>query len=254
MNLDHILNWELKSGSHKFPGPNGGTCINEAAIVAAGFEYRKVGGHRDCPPCFCPVLSAFSIAVNDFLPDQTRNRLLMPLVTRLVGSKGEPWVDRARANFLMSTINEACVTRAMYGLTGMIRNTSGPEIGRLELAKKDFARAANPDYGIAPEDRSVGQIEDYMSGLANLTRVLRVVGRVQWMPRPEPMKYELYEHVSETITFTPEFATASSLWELAAQQLTRAFEIGPRAPDIDAKAVVTRMEAAKATARREHAQ
>ena len=54
--FDHILNWELKAGSHEFPGPAGGTCINEAAIVAAGFEYRSIGSHRDCPPCFSEPL------------------------------------------------------------------------------------------------------------------------------------------------------------------------------------------------------
>ena len=34
--FDHILNWKLKVGSHRFPGKDGGTCINEAALVAAG--------------------------------------------------------------------------------------------------------------------------------------------------------------------------------------------------------------------------
>src|SRR5687767_13988512 len=31
--FDHILNWKLKEGSHAFPSKDGGTCINEAAIV-----------------------------------------------------------------------------------------------------------------------------------------------------------------------------------------------------------------------------
>jgi hypothetical protein len=31
--FDHLLNWTLKTGSHPFPGPNGGTCINEDASV-----------------------------------------------------------------------------------------------------------------------------------------------------------------------------------------------------------------------------
>ena len=30
--FDHILNWKLKAGSHQFPGKDGGTCINEAAL------------------------------------------------------------------------------------------------------------------------------------------------------------------------------------------------------------------------------
>jgi hypothetical protein len=37
--FDHILDWRLKRGSHSFPGKDSGTCINEAAIVAAGFPY-----------------------------------------------------------------------------------------------------------------------------------------------------------------------------------------------------------------------
>ena len=40
--FDHILNWKLQLGSHPFPGKEGGTCINEAAIVAAGFAYQPV--------------------------------------------------------------------------------------------------------------------------------------------------------------------------------------------------------------------
>ena len=33
--FDHILNWRLLRGSHEFPGKDGGTCINEAAVIAA---------------------------------------------------------------------------------------------------------------------------------------------------------------------------------------------------------------------------
>jgi hypothetical protein len=40
--FDHLLNWTLKVGTHPFPGPDGGTCINEAALVAAGFKSRPI--------------------------------------------------------------------------------------------------------------------------------------------------------------------------------------------------------------------
>src|SRR5918995_2193736 len=40
--FDTVLNWKLQRGSHPFPSPDGGTCINEAAIVAAGFSYQPV--------------------------------------------------------------------------------------------------------------------------------------------------------------------------------------------------------------------
>ena len=48
--FDHILNWKLKVGSHTFPGKDGGTCINEAAIVAAGFDYQPVRASMRCRP------------------------------------------------------------------------------------------------------------------------------------------------------------------------------------------------------------
>ena len=47
--FEHILNWKLKAGSHKFPGPDGGTCINEAALVAAGFQYRPIHDVNEMP-------------------------------------------------------------------------------------------------------------------------------------------------------------------------------------------------------------
>jgi hypothetical protein len=50
--FEHILNWKLLRGSHDFPGKDGGTCINEAAIVAAGFAYRRVHNVKDMPSCF----------------------------------------------------------------------------------------------------------------------------------------------------------------------------------------------------------
>jgi len=44
--FDHILNWKLQPGSHKFPGPNGGTCINEAAVVADAIQSSAKSGER----------------------------------------------------------------------------------------------------------------------------------------------------------------------------------------------------------------
>src|SRR3954469_11104610 len=49
--FDHILNWTLQPGSHPFPGKDGGTCINEAAIVAAGFPPPPVRGIRGMAAC-----------------------------------------------------------------------------------------------------------------------------------------------------------------------------------------------------------
>ena len=96
MNFDHILNWRLLSGSHDFPGPDGGTCINEAAIIAAGFEYKSVKLASDCPPCFSRVLSTYAIQLNDGMSDDQRQELLMPFVTRLAGTADSENIERQR--------------------------------------------------------------------------------------------------------------------------------------------------------------
>ena len=67
--FDHILNWTLKAGSHWFPGPDGGTCINEAALVAAGFEYRRVRTVEDMPECFSRPICRYAMHLNDFARD-----------------------------------------------------------------------------------------------------------------------------------------------------------------------------------------
>ncbi len=80
--FDHILNWKLKAGSHPFPGKDGGTCINEAALVAAGFEYRPVRRVEDMPKCFSRPICRLAMQLNDMANDSERQHLL-PFVTRL---------------------------------------------------------------------------------------------------------------------------------------------------------------------------
>jgi hypothetical protein len=59
------MNWKLKQGSHPFPGKDGGTCINEAAIVAAGFEYRPVHSVHHMPDCFSRPICRLVMQLND---------------------------------------------------------------------------------------------------------------------------------------------------------------------------------------------
>src|ERR671911_1298281 len=80
--FDTILNWKLKRGSHRFPGPDGGTCINEAAIVAAGFPYQMVMFVGQMPACFSRPICRLAMDLNDLATDEQRQQLL-PFVTRL---------------------------------------------------------------------------------------------------------------------------------------------------------------------------
>ena len=96
--FDHILNWTLKVGSHPFPGPDGGTCINEAAIVAAGFAYQPVKSVEDMPDCFSRPICQLAMWLNDEATDKERQQLL-PFVTRLACADS-PEIERARATYI----------------------------------------------------------------------------------------------------------------------------------------------------------
>ncbi len=98
--FDHILNWKLKEGSHPFPGKDGGTCINEAALVAAGFEYRPVRRVEDMPQCFSRPICRLAMQLNDMANDAER-QLLLPFVTRLACADESP-VERERAAYIGS--------------------------------------------------------------------------------------------------------------------------------------------------------
>ncbi|KMO14818.1 hypothetical protein NS228_19060 [Methylobacterium indicum] len=98
--FDPILNWRLLPGSHPFPGPDGGTCINEAALVAAGLPYRAIRSSADCPPCFSVPLAAYALGLNDAMPDDERPRLMV-FVLRLAGSADDAAIEDARTAHLV---------------------------------------------------------------------------------------------------------------------------------------------------------
>ena len=100
--FDHILNWKLKWGSHPFPGPDGGTCINEAALVAAGFTYRLIHFVSQMPKCFSRPICALAMQLNDSASNNQR-QLLLPFVTRLACA--DTWaVERKRAAYIKARL------------------------------------------------------------------------------------------------------------------------------------------------------
>jgi hypothetical protein len=101
VDFDRMLNWKLLRGSHEFPGPDGGTCINEAAIVAAGYAYRSVQSIDDCPASFSRPMALFALCLNDMLDDDLRQELLIPFVARLGNSADTPEVELKRAELIL---------------------------------------------------------------------------------------------------------------------------------------------------------
>jgi hypothetical protein len=100
--FDHLLNWKLKRGSHRFPGEDGGTCINEAALVAAGFEHTSIHAAGDMPACFSRPICQLAMFLNDNSTDAQRQRLL-PYVTRLACAD-TPEVEELRATYIRQCI------------------------------------------------------------------------------------------------------------------------------------------------------
>lgn len=100
--FDHILNWKLLRGSHPFPGPDGGTCINEAAIVACGFPYQSVGSVQRLPKCFSRPICELAMQLNDRASDTERQHL-MPFVARLACAD-TPKIERERARYIDARI------------------------------------------------------------------------------------------------------------------------------------------------------
>jgi hypothetical protein len=96
--FDHVLNWKLKAGSHQFPGKDGGTCINEAALVVAGFAYRPIRSASDMPECFSVPICQLAMRLNDGADDEERQRLL-PYVTRLACADTRE-VERQRGAYI----------------------------------------------------------------------------------------------------------------------------------------------------------
>ena len=121
--FDHILNWKLLRGSHEFPGKHGGTCINEAAIVAAGFEYRRVCTVQDMPSCFSRPICQFAMFLSDQASNEVRQRLL-PFVTRLACADSEE-VEQQRQRYI-----SAKMTRFMSTTEGITVLKGALAIGR----------------------------------------------------------------------------------------------------------------------------
>ena len=88
--LDRVT--ALSAGTH--PAPNGEfmACVMEAASYVAGEPWSAN------PECTCPVIAAFMMAWNDRLQsDGDRTRLLLPLVPKIIGTKGSAALEEHRS-------------------------------------------------------------------------------------------------------------------------------------------------------------
>src|SRR5712691_11694238 len=84
--FQQLANFRLARGSHKQPNKGGNICVNEAAVIAAGFQYREIRDVSCLTDCFSRPVSEYAIYLNDFMMHRVRNELLVPFITRLPGT------------------------------------------------------------------------------------------------------------------------------------------------------------------------
>ena len=166
-----MLDWKLLRGSHEFPGPDGGTCINEAAIVAAGYPYRAVYCVKDLPTSFSRPISMLALCLNDTLEDDLRQELLMPFVTRLAGSVDTPKVEMTRAELMLqrtvAEIVSPALARAGYvELADRCRSVRTPtELVEIARRMRDCGSSAQDQSLIAALDHAADAGRQWLAGL-----------------------------------------------------------------------------------------
>ena len=139
----------LRFGSHQPSNGEFAACVMEATAYVAGEEWS------DHPKCVCPVIASFMRTWNDGLPsDEDRTRLLLPLIPKLVGTKGSEALEHRRslmaADWLIRVHTPAWLRLARLNdqattLEGFPEITSMDQVpsirGPLEVVRRDAAAA-----------------------------------------------------------------------------------------------------------------
>ena len=74
--LSKSFDFTLAPHMHEHPGENGNISLNEAAVVAAGFGFRRIRSVNDHPPSFSRPIAAYAMILNDNLQYVDRSELL----------------------------------------------------------------------------------------------------------------------------------------------------------------------------------
>lgn len=160
--MDTWLDWKLKHGSHEFPGPDGGTCVNEAALVVAGFAYHEVTSILDLPESFCPVISQYALSLNDAMPEGEVLDRLRPFAARLSGSSDGRRIADERGTFLAMQATRVFAPLALQTVdraaAERLRAVATPEDATVELSalvKVDWP--ANVREAVGAAHRALGR-------------------------------------------------------------------------------------------------
>jgi hypothetical protein len=247
--FNRILNWKLLAGSHAFPGPDGGTCINEAAIVAAGFAYREIGSPEDCPPCFSRPLAAYALALNDRIADDAlRHQLLMPFVARLSSSADADAVeDRRGAHVIGAIVGRVLPPALEFG--GLFNAAIAcRSAGTVEETRAAMAMTVDVIEKLIRCDQSLSHVFD--DPLLLMADALRDLLLYEAWGRSQPMMHagDLAYHAGAVLDGKRDGERtngAEACFAAAAEILGEALDIGRQAEPVPAETLASRFEAAK---------
>jgi hypothetical protein len=244
-----ILNWKLLVGSHEFPGPDGGTCVNEAAIVAAGFAYREVGSPDDCPPCFSRPLAAYALALNDrILDDALRQKLLMPFVTRLAGSADTGAIEDWRAAHIVGAIVNR-VLPPVLEFSGLFNAAIACRYARtVEETRAAMRMTVEVIEKMIRPDEGLSRVFD--DPLLLMADALRGLILYESWGNSQPMMHagDLAYHAGAVLDGKRGVRAgdgAESCFTAAAATLGEALDVGNRADPVEAETILARFETAK---------
>jgi hypothetical protein len=232
--FQRMLEWKLLRGSHEFPGPDGGTCVNEAAIVAAGYPYRAIYRAKDLPASFSRPIALFALCLNDTLDDELRQELLMPFVTRLACSADTPKIEMMRAELMLKR------TAAEILAPALARS------GYLEIAERCRSlRTPTELVAIARCLRSCDTSALHRSLVSALEHAAGA-GRHWLSGLPSEVVFCTFSSIRELISLEGD-RLVETVYRQAAAILDAAIDIGKQADATGRDVVARRMAAAKRT-------
>ena len=123
----------LLKGSHD--SPEHGMCAMEAVAWLAKLP------HSDRPECTCPIIAEFVRSWNDSLNDDDRNRLLKPLLPRLLNTRSTPEIAERRTYLALDWLVRHH-TPAWLRLVPSLREHAERIAGLAEIVDLESARAA----------------------------------------------------------------------------------------------------------------
>jgi hypothetical protein len=238
--FQRILGWKLLRGSHEFPGPDGGTCINEAAIVAAGHSYRAVHSIDDCPASFSRPISMFALCLNDLLEDSPRQELLIPFVARLDGTADTPKVEAARADMMLrrtavDILAPALMRAGFDDLARQCRALATPD-ELIAVARSLRSRTAPGVHLLLVAACDSAADAAHQSASGRPSEVVRCVAHVIG---------DVAAVIADAAAPAARDRATGKIFRQAAAILDAALKIGNKADTVGAQAVARRMEVAK---------